>query len=34
MQEIITSALLGVGRGLIGFPLEQPMESLKTQWQA
>jgi hypothetical protein len=28
------SAIIGVARGLVGFPLEQPMESVKTQWQA
>lgn len=37
MEEInilLTSAAIGVLRGLVGFPLEQPMESVKTQWQA
>jgi hypothetical protein len=24
------SAVIGVARGLVGFPLEQPMESVKT----
>lgn len=28
------STLMGFGRGLLGFPLEQPLEALKTQWQA
>jgi len=28
------SAFRGVLRGLMGFPIEQPMESIKTQWQA
>ena len=31
---LVASALIGVLRGLVGFPLEQPMESVKTQWQA
>jgi hypothetical protein len=26
------SAAMGVLRSMIGFPLEQPMESVKTQW--
>jgi len=33
MEEIkmlVGSALIGVFRGLVGFPLEQPMESVKT----
>jgi hypothetical protein len=37
MEEIkmlVASALMGVLRGCVGFPLEQPMESVKTQWQA
>jgi hypothetical protein len=25
---------MGVLRGVVGFPLEQPLESIKTQWQA
>lgn len=28
------SSLSGMARGLIGFPLEQPLEAVKTQWQA
>ena len=28
------SSLLGVARGIIGFPIEQPLEAIKTQWQA
>lgn len=31
---LVASALIGCLRGLVGFPLEQPMESVKTQWQA
>lgn len=31
---LVGSAVIGVLRGLVGFPLEQPMESVKTQWQA
>ena len=31
---LVGSAVIGVLRGLVGFPLEQPMESIKTQWQA
>lgn len=27
------SATMGAARSLIGFPIEQPMESVKTQWQ-
>ena len=29
---ILMSAGVGILRGLIGFPLEQPLESMKTQW--
>lgn len=25
---------MGIVRGVIGFPLEQPLESIKTLWQA
>jgi hypothetical protein len=28
------SAGVGIARGVIGFPIEQPLESIKTQWQA
>lgn len=28
------SSLLGVARGIVGFPIEQPLEAIKTQWQA
>ena len=28
------SSLAGVARGVIGFPIEQPLEAIKTQWQA
>jgi len=28
------SALLGITRKMIVFPLEQPLEAVKTQWQA
>jgi hypothetical protein len=28
------SSLAGVARGLVGFPIEQPLEAIKTQWQA
>lgn len=28
------SSLMGIARGLAGFPLEQPLEAIKTQWQA
>jgi len=31
---IIVSALAGIARGIVGFPLEQPLEAVKTQWQA
>jgi hypothetical protein len=31
---ILMSAGIGILRGLIGFPVEQPLESMKTQWQA
>lgn len=26
------SSMTGVARALMGFPLEQPLESIKTQW--
>jgi len=26
------SSLYGIARGIVGFPLEQPLESIKTQW--
>jgi hypothetical protein len=28
------SAGVGILRGIVGFPIEQPLESIKTQWQA
>jgi hypothetical protein len=28
------SAGVGIARGIVGFPIEQPLESIKTQWQA
>lgn len=28
------SSLTGIARGLVFFPVEQPVESLKVQWQA
>lgn len=28
------STLYGFGRGLVGFPIEHPLEAIKTQWQA
>jgi hypothetical protein len=30
----LLSAATGVARGLVGFPIEQPLEAIKTQWQA
>lgn len=31
---LTVSLVAGMARGLIGFPLEQPFEAIKTQWQA
>lgn len=28
------STLYGFGRGCVGFPIEHPLEAVKTQWQA
>ena len=28
------SSISGMLRGIVGFPLEQPLEAIKTQWQA
>jgi len=28
------SSLFGLARGFLGFPFEQPLEAIKTQWQA
>lgn len=33
-QIILLSAGVGIARGIVGFPIEQPLESIKTQWQA
>ncbi len=30
----ILSSLLGMLRAVAGFPIEQPLEAIKTQWQA
>ena len=31
---VMMSAGVGILRGIVGFPIEQPLESIKTQWQA
>jgi hypothetical protein len=33
-RVLLLSSVYGVSRGLAGFPIEQPLESVKTQWQA
>ena len=27
------SSIWGMGRAFVGFPIEQPLEAIKTQWQ-
>jgi hypothetical protein len=34
VHVLLVSSLSGVARGLAGFPIEQPIEAVKTQWQA
>ena len=31
---MLGSSLFGIGRVLVGFPIEHPIDSIKTQWQA